>query len=138
MKGLQGFAFVTVLAAVAWSAPAVSHHSFAAAYDTTPAGAIEITGRIVNVRLTNPHSFFFLDVEGENGEVVRWSFEAGTPSGMLRNGYSPQVIKTGDVVTITGFRAHDRTKPNGMLRQLVTSDGTVFGMFGPQEGPGAR
>jgi hypothetical protein len=127
-----------VLLAIGATGTALAHHSFAAAYDTTAAGAIEITGRIVNVRLTNPHSFFFLDVEGENGEVVRWSFEAGTPSGMLRNGYSPQVIKTGDVVTITGFRAHDRSKPNGMLRQLVTADGTVFGMFGPQEGPGAR
>jgi hypothetical protein len=117
---------------------AVAHHSFAAAYDTSPEGAIEITGKIVNVRLTNPHSFFFLDVEDESGAVVRWSFEAGTPSGMLRNGYSPQVIKQGDVVTITGFRARDVSKPNGMLRQLVTADGTVYGMFGPQEGPGAR
>jgi len=138
MKKSGSFAFAAALAAVAWAGVAIAHHSFAAAYDTTEAGAISITGRIVNVRLTNPHSFFFLDVEGENGEVVRWSFEAGTPGGMLRNGYSPDVIKTGDVVTITGFRAHDRTKPNGMLRQLVTSDGTVFGMFGPQEGPGAR
>jgi hypothetical protein len=25
-----------------------------------------------------------------------------------------------------------------MLRQLTTADGTVYGMFGPQEGPGAR
>jgi len=117
---------------------AFAHHSFAAAYDTSPDKAITITGRIVDVRLTNPHSFFFLDVEGENGEVVRWSFEAGTPSAMIRNGYSPQVIKQGDVVTITGFPARDESKPNGMLRQLTTSDGTVYGMFGPQEGPGAR
>jgi len=118
--------------------PAVAHHSFAAAYDTSPEGAITIEGTIVNVRLTNPHSFFFLDVEDENGAVVRWSFEAGTPSGMLRNGYSPEVIKEGDVVTISGFRAHDPSKPNGMLRELVTADGTVYGMFGPREGPVAR
>jgi hypothetical protein len=117
---------------------AVAHHSFAAAYDTSPAGAITVTGTIVNVRLTNPHSFFFLDVEGEDGAVERWSFEAGTPSGMIRNGYSPQVIAEGDTVTITGFRARDSSKPNGMLRELVTADGTVYGMFGPQEGPGAR
>jgi hypothetical protein len=140
MKQALGSAVVATLAlaTAAWSGKITAHHSFAAAYDTTPAGAIEITGRIVNVRLTNPHSFCFLDVEDEGGEVVRWSFEAGTPSGMIRNGYSPQVIKEGDVVTITGFRARDTSKPNGMLRQLVTADGTVFGMFVPQEGPGAR
>jgi hypothetical protein len=120
------------------AATATAHHSFAAAYDTSDAGAISITGKIVDVRLTNPHSFFFLDVEGDDGEVVRWSFEAGTPSAMIRNGYSPDVIREGDVVTITGFRARDASAPNGMLRQLTTADGTVYGMFGPQEGPGAR
>lgn len=118
--------------------PAAAHHSFAAAYDTSPEGAITVTGTIVNVRLTNPHSFFFLDVEDDSGEIVRWSFEAGTPSGMIRNGYSPQIIKEGDVVTISGFRARDASQPNGMLRQLVTADGTEYGMFGPVEGPGGR
>ena len=113
-----------------------AHHSFAAAYDTS--ASISVTGKIVEVRLTNPHSWFFLDVENEKGEIERWSFEAGTPSGMIRNGYSPDVIKKGDRVTITGFHAKDPSKPNGMLRQLVTADGTVFGMFGPQEGPNAR
>lgn len=117
-------------------APAAAHHSFAAVYDMSD--AIEITGTIVQVRLTNPHSWFFLDVPGENGEVVRWSFEAGTPSGMIRNGYSPNVIKKGDEVTISGFRARDASKNAGMLRELVTADGTVFGMFGPREGPDPR
>ena len=136
----QALKLASIATFVAWTAsgPLSAHHSFAAAYDTSPEGAITITGRIVDVRITNPHSFFFLDVEGENGEIVRWSFEAGTPGGMIRNGYSPEVIKQGDVVTITGFRAHDPSKPNGMLRELTTADGTVYGMFGPRQGPGAR
>jgi Family of unknown function (DUF6152) len=118
------------------AAPANAHHSFAAAYDMS--ASVSITGRIVDVRLTNPHSWFFVDVEDENGELVRWSFEAGTPSGMIRNGYSPNVIKKGDEVTITGFHARDGSKNSGMLRQLVTADGTVYGLFGPQESAGAR
>ena len=138
MKVTRAMTLIAATVAAACAGTTAAHHSFAAAYDTSAEGAIEITGKIVNVRLTNPHSYFFLDVEGENGEVVRWSIEAGTPGGMLRNGYSPQVIKEGDVVTITGFRARDKSLPNGMLRQLVTADGTVYGMFGPQEGPGAR
>lgn len=116
--------------------PTWAHHSFAAVYDMS--APIKITGTIAQVRMTNPHSYFFLDVPGENGEVVRWSFEAGTPSGMIRNGYSPDVIKQGDEVTISGFRARDASKNAGMLRELVTADGTVYGMFGPREGPGAR
>jgi hypothetical protein len=116
--------------------PAWAHHSFAAAYDTSD--AITVEGKIVEVRLSNPHSWFFLDVAGENGKVERWAFEAGTPSGMIRNGYSPKVIKQGDTVTIKGFRARDASKHAGMLRELVTADGQVYGMFGPREGAGAR
>jgi len=112
-----------------------AHHSFAAAYDLQD--PIKVTGKIVEVRLTNPHSHFFIDAVNEQGETVRWKFEAGTPSGMIRNGYSTTIIKTGDTVTIGGFRARNESN-NGMLTELVLSDGTVYGMFGPQQSPGAR
>lgn len=135
MKRMLGLASA-VTGLLALSMTATGHHSFAAAYNMNQ--PITVEGTIVNVRLTNPHSFFFLDVENEDGEIERWSFEAGTPSGMIRNGYSPNVIKEGDVVTISGFAAKDPNATNGMLRELVTSDGTVYGMFGPREGPGAR
>jgi DNA/RNA endonuclease YhcR with UshA esterase domain len=136
MKQTHTLGIVAAVSALILAGPVAAHHSFAAAYDMQE--PITVQGTIVNVRLTNPHSYFFLDVEGENGETVRWSFEAGTPSGMIRNGYSPDIIKEGDVVTISGFRAKDPTKPNGMLRELVLADGTVYGMFGPREGPDAR
>jgi DNA/RNA endonuclease YhcR with UshA esterase domain len=136
MKRTLGLIGSVAIGVIALSAPVAAHHSFAAAYNMQD--AITVEGTIVDVRLTNPHSFFFLDVEDENGDVVRWSFEAGTPGGMIRNGFSTDVIKEGAVVTISGFRAKDPTLPNGMLRQLTTADGTVYGMFGPQEGPGAR
>ena len=136
MKRMGAAALAAGVLALAAGAPASGHHSFSAFYDMND--AISITGTIVQVRLANPHSWFFLDVEDESGEVVRWSFEAGTPSGMIRNGYSKDVIKQGDVVTINGFRARDESKNSGMLRELVTSDGTKFGMFGPQQGAAAR
>jgi DNA/RNA endonuclease YhcR with UshA esterase domain len=131
----------TILAALAGvfaigaATAARAHHSFAAIYDMNQ--PITVQGVIVNVRLTNPHSWFYLDVKNEAGEVERWAFEAGTPSGMIRNGYKPNIIKAGAEVTITGFRG--RADENiGMLRQLTTADGKVYGLFGPQEGPQAR
>ena len=84
MKRTPGLVCCAVFGAFVLSGQAWAHHSFAAAYNMQD--AITVEGKIVNVRLTNPHSFFFLDVENENGEVVRWSFEAGTPGGMIRNG----------------------------------------------------
>jgi hypothetical protein len=113
-----------------------AHHSFAAVYDMQQ--PITVKGTIVQVRLTNPHSWFYLDVKNDAGETERWAFEAGTPSGMIRNGYKASVIKQGAEVTITGFHARDASQNMAMLRELVLADGTVFGLFGPQEGPNAR
>ena len=114
----------------------VAHHSFAAHYDMQK--AVSVQGTIVEVRLSNPHSWFFLDVKEADGTVSRWSFEAGTPSGMIRNGYKASEMPKGATVTISGFQARDHAKKVGMLRQLTTADGKTYGMFGPQEGPGAR
>jgi hypothetical protein len=131
MKRLHGVLFVLMLVAGA-AAPLMAHHSFAAHYDMQK--PITIQGTLVNVRLTNPHSWFFLDVKESNGTVSRWSFEAGTPGGMIRNGYKATELPPGTVVTISGFPARDKQKV-GMLQRLTTADGRSYGMFGPQEGP---
>ena len=121
---------------VAAGAPLSAHHSFAAVYDMS--NQVTVQGTIVQVRLTNPHSWFFLDVKEPDGKVTRWAFEAGTPSGMIRNGYKASELPPGTVVTIRGARARDLSQNAGMLQQLTTPGGKTYGMFGPQEGPGAR
>ena len=131
MKRRAFAVLVSGLIALAAGVPASAHHSFAAAYDLKQ--PITVHGTIVNVLLRNPHSWFMLNVKNENGQVEEWAFEAGTPSGMIRNGYKPSVIKPGAEVTIKGFRARDASQKRGMLRELTTADGQVFGLFGPQE-----
>jgi hypothetical protein len=128
---------VLLLAAVSGAGAILSaHHSFAAHYDM--AKPITVQGSIAEVRLSNPHSWFFLDVKESDGRVTRWAFEAGTPSGMIRNGYKASELPPGTVVTITGFPAREQKQNVGMLRQLTTAAGKTYGMFGPQEGSGAR
>jgi len=137
MKSKVYAALICGLVLLGAGMPVWAHHSFAAAYDMTK--AITIEGTIVQVRLQNPHSWFFLDVQNPTtGQVERWSIEAGTPSGMIRNGYNQDELKAGTVVTIKGYHAKDPSQNAGMLQQLITKDGKTYGMFGPQEGPGAR
>jgi DNA/RNA endonuclease YhcR with UshA esterase domain len=131
MKRRAWVVLVSGLIAFAAGVPAWAHHSFAAAYDLQQ--PVTVHGTIVNVLLRNPHSWFMLNVKNESGQVEEWAFEAGTPSGMIRNGYKPSVIKAGAEVTIKGFRARDASQKRGMLRELTTADGQVFGLFGPQE-----
>jgi hypothetical protein len=124
-----------VVASVALCAvgmPAVAHHSFAAVFDAEQ--PITIKGVILQVRLENPHSWFFLEVKDATGKVEKWAFEAGTPSGMLRNGFKPSTVKAGDQVTIKGIRARDKSQNMGMLRELATADGKVYGLFGANVG----
>ena len=134
MKQSLFAACVAGILTLAAGAPAWAHHSFTAAYDMQ--APITVHGTIKQVRLQNPHSWFFLEVKDDSGKVQEWSFEAGTPSGMIRNGFKKNIIKPGAEVTIKGFHARDKSKNIGMLRELTTADGQVYGMFGPQQGPG--
>lgn len=131
MKQRRICALLSGMVVFALGAPVWAHHAFVAAYDMNQ--SITVHGVITKVLLENPHSWFFLDVKDASGKVENWAFEAGTPSGMLRNGYKPGVIKAGAEVTIKGFRARDASKTRGMLRELTTADGQTFGLFGPQE-----
>ena len=131
MKSRISVVFASILIAVGMVAPLWAHHSFAAEYDLKK--PMTIKGTIVQVRLENPHSWFVLDVkDASSGKMERWLIEAGTPSGMIRNGYRPGVIKAGDEVTIEGFVSKDNAQ-RGMLRKLITADCKEYGMFGPQE-----
>ncbi len=130
---------ILALAGAVWlgaGGSAEAHHSFAAVYDLNK--PVTVHGVIAQVRLQNPHSWFYVDVKDDTGKVERWAFEAGTPSGMIRNGYKPAIIKAGAEVTLTGFHARDDAQNMAMLRELTTADGTVYGLFGPREAPGAK
>ena len=109
-----------------------AHHSFAAEFDANQ--PITVQGTITQVRLENPHSWFFLDAAGADGKVTKWSFEASTPTSLIRSGIKPGFIKAGDQVTIKGYHARDATQNVGAARELVTADGRAFAV-GPAFSP---
>ena len=119
-------------AATAMVAPVLAHHSFSAEFDADK--PVTVKGVITSVRLENPHSWFFLDVTGADGKVEKWSFEASTPSSLVRGGFKPGTVKAGDEVTIKGFHARDASANAGAARELVMSDGRAFAI-GPPVGP---
>ena len=130
------YAVLSVVLVFGVGAPLSAHHSFAAHYDMTK--AITVQGAIVEVRLTNPHSWFFLDVKEADGKldamVVRSRHAERHDSQRLQGERAPAWHD----VTITRLPGARQSQNVGMLQQLTTADGKTYGMFGPQEGPGAR
>jgi hypothetical protein len=109
-----------------------AHHSFSAEFDANQ--PITVQGVITQVRLENPHSWFFLEATDASGKVSKWSFEASTPTSLVRSGVKPGFIKAGDQVTIKGYHARDATQNVGAARELVTADGRAFAV-GPTFSP---
>jgi len=125
--GVLAATFVLLVAA----APARAHHSFAAVFDANQ--PVTVHGVITAVRLENPHSWFFLDARDASGKVEKWSFEASTPTSLIRSGVKPGFIKAGDEVTIKGYHARDLSQNAGAAREIVLADGRAFAV-GPAFG----
>lgn len=104
------------------SGTAFSHHSFVSQYD--PDKQAILTGRVVSVRWVNPHAFFDLMVENEEGVEERWSFELGSPNTLMRYGWYRDTLEEGEIVTVDGYLA--RSGANLANAKIVTlEDGTV-------------
>jgi DNA/RNA endonuclease YhcR with UshA esterase domain len=97
--------------------PVRAHHSAAAAFDATK--PVTVTGLITEVRLENPHTWFFVDVTDQSGKVVNWGFEGTTPTALIRSGFKRDALKPGDRVTIRGVHARDMSQNRGAAREIV-------------------
>jgi len=106
----------------------LAHHSFAAEFDNNQ--PVEVTGTVTKVEWTNPHARFYVDVEDENGQVINWDFELGSPNTLFRRGWGRDTLKLGDVITVTAFRARNATHVAN-TRTVTFDDGRrVFSSVG--------
>ncbi|MBN1238166.1 MAG: hypothetical protein JXB36_06675 [Gammaproteobacteria bacterium] len=113
-------AALAALAAAIFCAPAAAHHSFAAEFDADQ--PIELTGVVTKVEWMNPHTFFYIDVQNEDGEYEVWALELGSPNGLARRGWKRDSLNIGDVVTVSGARARDGSL-KGNARSVVLASG---------------
>lgn len=80
-----------------------THHSFAAEYDAM--APITLTGVVTKVDWRSPHAYLHIDVAEAGKATVNWAFEGYPPNTLKRTGFARDLIKVGDRVTITGWKA---------------------------------
>jgi hypothetical protein len=87
---------------------------------------LEFKGTVKEFQWTNPHSWLQVDVPSEQGDMVEWSLEMGSPGGLARSGWRPRTVVPGDEVTVTLHPLKDGS-PGGQLLTVMLPDGTLMG-----------
>jgi len=93
-----------------------AHHSFTAEYDLKK--PISMTGTVTSVEWQNPHTWFYIDVKDDAGNVTNWGMELASPNLLVRNGWTKSTLKAGDVVSVEGYGAKN-DKNIGNARTIV-------------------
>jgi hypothetical protein len=121
-----------LLATVACTA-AVAHHS-GAMFDRNK--KVTVTGTVIQFQYVQPHSWIDVKSVGPDGKDKTWAFEAGAPIQMKMVGLTPDVLKAGDKITITGHPLRDGRSAAAFI-ELTLPNGKVYNTK-PQGGyPGA-
>ena len=84
--------------ALAISGAVLAHHSFAMFDQEHP---IELAGTVTEFKFTSPHTFILLKAKGPDGAEAVWNLEGGSPSALVRDGWTSKSLKPGDELKMT-------------------------------------
>ena len=118
---------IGLIAIVFAAQPVLAHHSFA---NFDLGKQLTVAGTIKEIQFTNPHVWLQVMVPDGKGGQTEWSFEAGAPGMLLRTGWKPNTLKTGDAVTVVTHPAKNG-EANGSLIRVTLPDGRTLGPGGP-------
>jgi hypothetical protein len=81
MRGFQVAGIIIALVALA-GVQTLAHHSFSAEYDANK--PIKLTGKVIEMKWSNPHAWIYVEVKGKDGKPVKWACETGGANALFR------------------------------------------------------
>ena len=111
-----------------------AHHSDAV-YDMSRMTILK--GTVTEHEFVNPHQIIRMKVKDANGDVMPWTLVGAAVSANRAAGWTKDMLKPGDEVTVFGFAYRDG-KPNMTWMRMVKADGKMLPISGAKNDKLAR
>jgi hypothetical protein len=114
--------FTGILAALVGlsAVSAAAHHSFSAEYDANK--PLKLTGKVIEMRWSNPHAWIYINVTGKDGKAVKWAWETGGANSLYRRGWRKEDLAAGTQLVIDGYQARNGST-TGNATSITFQDG---------------
>jgi hypothetical protein len=105
--------------------PLFAHHGTGVAYEVDK--TVTLKGTVTEWIWANPHCGILFDVTDASGQVTHWGAELSNPHQLSLAGFSKDVLKPGDKITLTGNPAKSGAPRINLLNGgLLLPDGRAL------------
>jgi hypothetical protein len=115
---------LTTLALGLMTAAAQAHHSFSAEFDANVRE--KLSGVVTEVRYSNPHVRYRIDVKNAAGATESWELQASSVTALRELNWEKDSITVGDVVKVEGQRGRNNALKL-FIRGVEMEDGRMIG-----------
>jgi len=123
MRKTLSYTFLLLTGLLGISGSVLAHHG-TAAFETSKSVTMKTT--VADWYWANPHCFLKFDYKNDKGEVEHWVVETSNPADMINKGWSKDVMKPGDQVTVEVYPVKNG-KPIGRLIHITLPNGQTLG-----------
>ena len=103
----------------------VAHHAFSAEFDANK--PVTLRGAVTRVDWINPHSWLYIDVKNQRGQVENWAVEFSSPNSLYRRGWRKSDLPPKDVISVVGYPSRDTKSRTISATDVKLPDGrTLF------------